>query len=261
LCGKTRSREGEHLSDSAVSQTVVVKLGGSIFVSDDSYREAAAFFVGRLRKCVQDRFLAVVSARNGLTDELERLAQRITGNPDSRTLDLLWATGEMRSVALLTLHLQDMGIAAVGLNIHETGLRLDGVSNESPGIEVIPQEIERALHEYSVVVVPGFFGTHDGGVIASLGRGGSDLSAVLLADELDASQCELIKDVSGYFTTDPSVDPAAEHLPNVSYERAIAMADDGCELVQRKALEAARLRRLRLVIRTLDHMAPTSIVS
>jgi aspartate kinase len=253
--------EGEQLSNSAVSKTVVVKLGGSIFVGEDSYREVAAFFVRRLRECVQERLLVVVSARNGLTDELESLARRITGEPDSRTLDLLWATGEMRSVALLTLHLKDMGIAAVGLNIHETGLRLDGASIERPGIEVIPQQIERELREHSVVVVPGFFGMHDGGAIASLGRGGSDLSAVLLADELDASQCELIKDVSGYFTTDPSIDPAAEHLPNVSYERAIAMADDGCELVQRKALEAARLRRLRLVIRSLDHMAPTSIVS
>ena len=110
-------------------------------------------------------------------------------------------------------------------------------------------------------IVPGFFGTKEGGVIASLGRGGSDLSAVLLADELDATECELVKDVGGYFATDLNVDPRAEHIPQLCYEEALRMADDGCELVQQQAIEAARSARLRLVVRGLDEAAAASIVS
>ena len=97
--------------------------------------------------------------------------------------------------------------------------------------------------------------------MVSLGRGGSDLSAVLLADELEAERCELIKDVVGYFTQDPNVNPHAEYLPWISYETAIEMAERGCELVQPVALEAARERGLQLVVRTLDDAVPGTVVS
>jgi len=176
---------------------VVIKLGGSVFLNDGSYRQTARFLVRRLHRCAEGRFVVVVSARKGLTDELEELARRITRHPHPRTLDLLWSTGEIRSVALLTLYLGELGVRVVGLNAHETGLRFQGAEGAGAKLESFSVEVRRAFDDHSVVIVPGFFATLANGTLVSLGRGGSDLSAVRLADELDADQCELVKDVCG----------------------------------------------------------------
>ena len=239
----------------------VIKLGGSVLRDDQSYRDAARFLVQRLHKCFRERFVVVVSARKGVTDELERLARGITNYPSQRTLDLLWATGEMRSVALLTLHLEEMGVAAIGLNIHETGLRFDGASSGDPSITSLSVELRRAFNDASVVVVPGFFATLMSGTVVSLGRGGSDLTAVLLAEELEVEECELVKDVPGYFSEDPKEVPETEHLGWVSYERALRMANAGCEVVQAEALEAARSAGVRLKVRTMTESGHVSVVS
>ncbi len=246
---------------SSRERILVIKLGGSILFDDNSYREAARFLVRRLRTSSQERIVVVVSARKGTTDELEELARRITAYPNPRTLDLLWSTGEIHSVAVLTLHLEECGVSAVGLNIHETGLRLVASHGTEATLRVIATEIEQGLKEHWIVVVPGFFGTNDKGVIRSLGRGGSDLSAVLLADGFDSSDCELIKGVSGYFTADPTVHGRAEHIPRLSYDQALGMADEGCELVQDRAIEAARVAGVRLIVRGLDEATPGSVVS
>jgi aspartate kinase len=240
---------------------VVIKLGGSVLVDDQSYRQAAKFLVRRLHRCSSERFVVVVSARKGLTDELERLARGITGNPNPRSLDLLWSTGEIRSVALLTLHLEELGVPAVGLNVHETGLRSNGPSQPASRFEVLSSQLQRTLENHSIVLVPGFFATLIDGTIVSLGRGGSDLSAVLLACELEALRCELVKDVPGYFTENPDFAPAADRLSSISYELAIEMAQSGCELVQPVALEAARQRSLRLLVRCLGDDVPGTVVS
>ncbi len=248
------------MHDSESRRVVVTKVGGSVLVGQQSYQRTANFLARRLSKCREERFVVVVSAQNGHTDELERLAGGVVGRPNPATLDLLWSTGETQSVALLALHLEAFGVAAAGLNIHETGLRVDGRRKAQPFLRVLAQPIKAALQENSIVVVPGFFGITERGAIVSLGRGGSDLSAVLLADGLGSACCELIKDVPGYFTADPSIERGAQHLPWVSYERALAMSENGCELVQREALEAARDRRLRLIVRSLDDGAPSSMI-
>jgi aspartate kinase len=240
---------------------VVMKFGGSVLADDESYFRAARFVVRRLHECSAERFLVVVSAQKGVTDDLERLAREIASCPGQRTLDLLWATGELRSVALLTLHLEEMGVTTVGFNIHEAGLRLGGRNSSHFRVTSLSTELWRTFDDCSVVVAPGFFATLVNGMIVSLGRGGSDLSAVLLADALDAERCELIKDVPGYFTHDPNLDCKATHLPSLSYAQALAMADMGCELVQQRALEAARKAGLRIVVRGLAEDAPRSVLS
>ncbi len=242
-------------------RAVVIKLGGSVLTDEESYRQAARFLLRRLQNSPKGRFVVVVSARKGLTDHLERVAREITGYPNRRTLDLLWSTGEMQSVALLTLHLEELGVAVVGLNVHETGLRLNGADPPDASVELLAGELTRAFYDHSVVVVPGFFGTLTSETLVSLGRGGSDLSAVLLADDLQAERCELIKDVPGYFTEDPRVNARATYLPWISYETAVQMAESGCELVQRIALEAARERNLQLLVRSLDNRRPGTVVS
>src|ERR1700682_2837347 len=136
----------------SLRKTVVIKLGGSVLVDAKSHGQAARFIVRRLHRCAEERFVVVVSAQKGLTDELEELARGITRNPNPRTLDLLWSTGEMRSVALLTLHLEELGLAAVGLNVHETGLRFNGAGQTDARIESLSGELRRAFHDHSVVV-------------------------------------------------------------------------------------------------------------
>ena len=138
--------------NSSCGRIAVIKLGGSVLVSEQSYREAAQFLLRRLQTGLVDRFVAVVSARKGLTDELERLACDTTPYPNPRTLDLLWSTGEMYSVALLTLHLEQLGVSAVGLNIHETGIRID----RRDQIRVVRAGMLRLLNDHWVVIVPGF---------------------------------------------------------------------------------------------------------
>jgi aspartate kinase len=238
------------------NSVVVVKIGGSVFTSDSVYRRVARILRDRVRRKTAERCVVVVSARDGETSRLEQVARAVVPSPLVRTLDLLWSTGELRSVALLTLHLHAQGVQAVGLNVHETGLRLSG-------LKAMWSETESlcgSLAEFQVVVVPGFLATDECGVITSLGRGGSDLSAVLLACGLSAACCELVKDVPGYFTEDPKRHLGARHLPAISYDQVLGMADDGCELVQRQALEVAAAARLRLVVRSLNPKDPHTVV-
>jgi aspartate kinase len=211
-----------------------------------------------------ERLVVVVSAQEGLTDKLEARARKIVDHPNSSALDLLWSTGELRSVALLALHLQNLGISAAALNIHEAGLALPGGACElgpsAHQVHINPRRLRSLLERHPVAVVPGFFATDAAGAVVTLGRGGSDLTAVLLAKALDACRCELLKDVPGYFTSDPHRDRMARHLPQLTFDHALALEEDGCELVQRQAIQTAALCNLPLVIRSLDDSAPFSRV-
>lgn len=235
----------------------VIKIGGSILTDADAYHRAAVFVRNLHQASPDERFVVVVSAQEGATDSLERTAQKITLSPDSTALDLLWSTGELCSVALLALHLQSLGVSVGALNVHEAGLRID----EGGTVHFQSRRLRRALARHSVAVVPGFFAVDAADAVVSLGRGGSDLTAVLLAVGLEACRCELVKDVPGYFSSDPHIDSAARHLPNLNFEQALALADDGCDLVQRKAIEAAARCGLPLVIRSLDERAPSSRIA
>jgi aspartate kinase len=237
----------------------VLKLGGSVLTGHQGYANAAAFIASRLRETRENnvRFVVVVSAEYGHTDELYEEARAIgtaglsvpdRAAPDPALLDLLWSTGEVRSVALLSLRLRAIGASVTGVSVHEIGLK---VVTGDDRIAFNPLTIRAALSAHRVVVVPGFLAV-DNHRIVTLGRGGSDWSAVLLAASLGASRCELIKDVDGYFTADPQSHPDAALIPQLSYTTALQMADDGCPLVQRHAIAEAARARLPLVIRSLS---------
>ena len=232
----------------------VLKVGGSVLRDDRSYAAAAEFLKGRLAARRDERLVVIVSAQYGTTDELLAEARAISNDPSSDALDLLWSTGELRSVARLTLHLQRIGVSAVPFNVHQTGLVACGHTT------VRPLRLLAALGTSRIVIVPGFLGVSAGGTITSLGRGGSDLTAVLLAAAVRADACELIKDVAGYFTADPHRDAAAEQIHDLDIDRALRMADAGCDLVQRGALAAAAEAGLHLVIRCMDPAAPVTHV-
>jgi aspartate kinase len=239
----------------------VIKLGGSVLTSPKAYRRAAIFVRNTLRIAPDERLVVVVSAQEGTTDALERNARSIVPEPARAALDLLWSTGEIRSVALLTMHLQALGVAAVPLNVHEAGLTVPDTGRKAGHIHLDSGRLCGVLAKHSVAVVPGFLATNSTHAIVSLGRGGSDLTAVLLAEGLRACRCELIKDVPGYFTADPHRDPAARHIPQLSFAQALELAAKGCDLVQRKAIEAASRSGLPLVVRSVSAKAHVSRIS
>jgi aspartate kinase len=250
---------------SAIHPVAVIKIGGSILTSSRAFRRAARYVRNRHFASPDERLVVVVSAQEGATDRLAASANRIVANPNSSALDILWSTGELRSVALLVLHLQSLGISAAALNIHEAGLilpdRASDSGHQAQRIQLNPPWLRSALSLHPIVVVPGFFATDSRNAVVSLGRGGSDLTAVLLAEALDATRCELLKDVPGYFTSDPHRDPKARHVPSLSFEQALAFADAGCDLVQRNAILCAARSNLPLVIRSLDESAPVSRIA
>jgi aspartate kinase len=245
----------------------VIKIGGSILKNAQSYRRASTFIRNRHKAAPEERLIVVVSAQEGTTDALEETAKTIVPAPKAATLDLLWSTGELRSVALLTLQLQALGVHATGLNIHETGLivarngHANGNGSHARSIRLDRERLCGVLGEHSVAVVPGFFATDGSHSVVSLGRGGSDLTAVLLAAGLGASRCELIKDVPGYFTSDPHRNPNALPVPFLTFEHALELADGGCDLVQRKAIETAAEFDLPLLVRSLNVNANVSRIT
>ena len=251
-----RASEVERQRDSIA----VIKLGGSVFRTPVSYQRAANFIARRLAANSGESLVAVVSAQYGETDALLREALAISAEPDDAVLDLLWSTGELRSVARLCLHMQAEGVHAAAFGARQTGLC---IARRGAGVleaDFDSTEIRNALRFCRAVVVPGFLATDTAGTIVTLGRGGSDLTAVIIAAGLEASRCELIKDVPGYFSADPRRYSDAKHLPWLSFADALAMADEGCALVQRDALEAAQRRDVSLLVRSFDeHTAGTLV--
>ena len=230
----------------------VIKLGGSVFKSPACYKRAANFLAQRLAENPTENLVAVVSAQNGETDALLREALEISAEPDEAALDLLWSTGELRSVARLCLHLQAEGVRAAAFDVRQTGLRVEKRGARVSQAKFDSWGIRNALRLCRAAVVPGFLATDDAGKIVTLGRGGSDLTAVVIAAGLGASRCELIKDVAGYFSDDPHRCSEAKPLPLLSFAEALAMADKGCKLVQRDALEAAERWDVPLLVRSFD---------
>lgn len=238
----------------------LVKLGGSVLTGPEAFARCAAWLRDRVTRDPAQRIVAVVSAELGLTDSLLAEACRLVLEPDPATLDLLWSTGELRSVALLTLNLHRVGVAAVGLSAHECGLVAPTGARAAAAIRVHTLKLRYWLTRHAVVVVPGFLARGPLDTLVTLGRGGSDLTAVLLAAALHAERCELIKDVPGYFSADPHRCAAARPLAELTYAEALAMAAAGCDLVQTAALEAAARTGTPLVIRSLAEDAPRTIV-
>ncbi|MEZ5318084.1 MAG: hypothetical protein R2752_11840 [Vicinamibacterales bacterium] len=230
----------------------VVKIGGSVLTGEAAYVRAAEW-LACLAAETGGGVVVVVSAESGMTDSLLDLATRCAGGaPDASALDLLWSTGERRSVALLTLALRRRGVMAVGLAEHEVGLTLDRDGARPAVLRVNPLAIRASAAAAPVVVVPGFLATA-GGRVVTLGRGGSDWTAVQLAAGLGARRCLLIKDVDGYFSEDPRHSRAARLIESLSHDEAIGLAEAGCQLVQTEALRAARAAELSLIVRSFDH--------
>jgi aspartate kinase len=244
-------------ASSRATSLAVVKIGGSVLTGPLGYRHAARFIANRVADEPGVRLLIVVSAERGETDRLLDTARVTCPSPDPAMRDLLWSTGELRSVALVTLSLQALGVDATGVNVHQTGLLDTG--DATARTLVRPLRLLERLASHDVVVAPGFLARGDGNAIVSFGRGGSDLTAVLLAVGLGAGRCELVKDVPGYFDSDPNRDRHARHLATIGYAAALEMAAGGCKLVQTSALESAARHAMPIVVRSLTSELKTVI--
>lgn len=214
---------------------VVQKYGGTS-VGDAGRIKSVA---GRIIKQVQagDSLVVVVSAMGKTTDELIALADQITDRPEAREMDLLLSTGEIVSCTLLSMALKHAGYPAVALSGAQAGIGTDQRYGRARILKVDPRRILRELEAGNVVIVAGFQGITEEADITTLGRGGSDTTAVALAAALKAGRCEIYTDVEGIFTADPRIVPEARKLREISYEEMLELASSGARVMHARAVE------------------------
>ncbi len=192
------------------------------------------------RKRAGDRVVAVVSAMGKTTDDLVSLASEITDDPNAREMDNLLSTGEMISMSLLAMAVESLGEAAISLSGRQVGLITDSVHGRASIREIHADRIQAALSRDSIVIVAGFQGIDAAGDITTLGRGGSDTTAVAIAAGIHADVCEIYTDVAGVFTADPRVVPHAQKVDVISYEEMLEMAAGGAGVLHKRCVEFAR---------------------
>lgn len=185
------------------------------------------------------RIVVVLSAMSGETDRLIKLAHEVTATPDEREMDMLLSTGERVTIALLAMELRGRGINARSFTGRQVGILTDSAHTKARIARVTADRIRGALEQGVVPVVAGFQGINEQSDVTTLGRGGSDLSAVALAAALKADRCVIFTDVDGVYTADPNIVPAARRLDRVSYEEMLEMASLGAKVLQTRSVEFA----------------------
>ncbi len=206
------------------------------------------------------KVVVVVSAMSGVTDSLIKLAREVCAKPDDREMDVLLATGEQTTIALLAMALQDMGAKATSLTGAQAGIVTDGVHTKAKIFNITPTQIHAHLDEGAVVIVAGFQGQTRDGDITTLGRGGSDLTAIALAGALKADKCEIYTDVDGVYTCDPRVVPEARKIATISYEEMLEMASSGSKVMQSRSVEFANKFNVLFEVRSSFNQNQGTIV-
>ncbi len=227
---------------------VVMKFGGTS-VADATRIKRVAGRIVDARKAGHP-VVAVVSARGDTTDELILMAKEISANPPAREMDMLLSTGERISAALLAMAISELGYDAISLTGSQAGIVTDTVHTKAKILDIKPGRIRRALDEDKIVLVAGFQGVSTANDVTTLGRGGSDTTAVALAAALGAEVCEIYTDVDGVYTTDPRVVADARKLDRISNEELLEMAASGAKVMMLRSVEVARRYGVPLHIRS-----------
>jgi len=228
---------------------VVQKYGGTSVGDVDRMKRVA----DRIARTHRDgnQVVVVVSAMGKTTDDLVTMAQRISERPPERELDILLTSGERISMSLLAMALQDRGVAAKSFTGSQAGIITDAVHGKARILDITPGRVQEALDGGNVVIVAGFQGvSQDTKDITTLGRGGSDTTAVALAAALGADVCEIYTDVDGVFTADPRIVPAARKLEHVSYEEMLELAAQGAKVLMVRSVEFGRNHGVRIHVRS-----------
>jgi aspartate kinase len=229
--------------------TVVMKFGGSSVADPEKLQAVASRLVGARE--AGHRVVGVLSAMGDTTDDLIRLAYAVSPAPDPRELDMLVSVGERISCALAAMAIKDLGHDAVSLTGSQAGIVTDTVHTKAKIVEVRGDRINAALDEDRIVLVAGFQGVSDDSHdVTTLGRGGSDTTAVALAAALGADFCEIYTDVTGVYSADPRVVPAARKLESVTFEEMLEMASAGARVIMARSVEIARSHNVKLHVRS-----------
>ena len=227
---------------------LVQKYGGTSVGNPERIRNVAAR-VAESRKAGH-RLVVVVSAMSGVTDNLIKLAREVSPEPSTREMDMLLSTGEQQTIALTAMALNTLGVPAVSLTGAQAGIVTDRLHTKAKILNITPKKVHEALDSGHVVIVAGFQGQNDDGHITTLGRGGSDLTAIAMAAALKADACEIYTDVDGVFTTDPRMVPAARKIEKITSEEMLELAAAGAKVLYIRAVEYARRHGVTLHVRS-----------
>ncbi|HEC1766944.1 TPA: aspartate kinase [Campylobacter lari] len=227
---------------------IVQKYGGTSVGTLERIDEVAKRVAKSKKTC--DKLVVVVSAMSGVTNELIDFAHHFSKNPSGREMDMLLSSGERVTSSLLAIALNEMGLKATAFSGRNAGIITDDVYTKARIEHIDTTNINKALDEGYIVVVAGFQGIDKMGNVTTLGRGGSDLSAVALAGALNADLCEIYTDVDGVYTTDPRIEPKAKKLDKISYEEMLELASLGAKVLQNRSVELAKKLNVKLVTRS-----------
>jgi aspartate kinase len=239
--------------------TVVMKFGGTSVADAERIQRAARRIVAQRE--AGKRVVAVLSARGKTTDDLIRMAEEVSATPDPREMDMLLSTGERISCALCAMAINDLGHRAISLTGSQAGIVTDTSHTKARILDVRADRIKQALSEDLIVLVAGFQGVSTSRDVTTLGRGGSDTTAVALAAAIEAEICEIYTDVAGVFSADPRIVPDARKLSMVSFEEMLEMAASGAKVLQLRSVEYARTHGVRIHCRSsFEETAGTVVI-
>ncbi|RDU36267.1 aspartate kinase [Neobacillus piezotolerans] len=227
---------------------IVQKFGGTSVGTPERIMNVARRVIEECEK--GNRVTVVVSAMGKTTDELVGLAKQITSSPSKREMDMLLSTGEQVTISLLSMALNALGMEAASFTGWQAGIKTEDVHGNARIMDIDPQRVREVLEAGKVAIVAGFQGVTSHGEITTLGRGGSDTTAVALAAALKASRCDIYTDVTGVFTTDPRVVKNARKLLSVSYDEMLELANLGAGVLHPRAVEFAKNYAIPLVVRS-----------
>jgi aspartate kinase len=204
--------------------------------------------------------VAVVSAMSGVTDSLIKLAKEVSAKPTEREMDVLLSTGEQTTMALTAMAIQSMGGKAVSLTGAQAGIVTNGVHTKAKISNITPDQIKKHLDQGEIVIVAGFQGETSDGAITTLGRGGSDLTAIALASAVEADACQIFTDVDGVYTCDPRIVPTAKKIQEISYDEMLEMASSGSKVMQSRSVEFAKKFGVTFEVRSSFNNNPGTTV-
>jgi aspartate kinase len=237
---------------------VVLKFGGSSLANPELIKSAARRVIAT-KQSGKD-VIVVVSAMGDETDRLYDLAYEFMDNPPPRELDMLVSTGEQVSIALMSIAVQSMGLDAISFIAGQIGVRTDSFHSKAKILDIERDRVDRALGEGKIVVIAGFQGVDEGFNITTLGRGGSDTSAVALAAVFGAEVCEINKDVDGVFTADPNIVPGARLMKTISYDEMLELAGMGAGVLHSRSVELAKKHNVPIRVRSSFNETPGTLV-
>jgi aspartate kinase len=237
---------------------IVQKYGGTSVGNPDRIKNVAR----RVLETQQagHQVIAVVSAMSGVTDNLIKLAKEVNPDPNEREMDVLLATGEQTTIALLAMALHALGARATSLTGAQAGIVTDGIHTKAKIANITPKKVHELLNAGNIVIIAGFQGETPDGRITTLGRGGSDLSAIAIAAAVKADVCQIYTDVDGVYTADPRIVPNAVKIPEISYDEMLEMAALGSKVMQARSVEFAKKFKVVFEVRSSFNNNPGTIV-